>query len=84
MITEFKKGYYYRWIGEKQNWAPAAAPIFDGRWRKCIYGNGCHANFAGLQIIFESGWDFILELNNFEERKKIKLTKTEEILKKWK
>jgi hypothetical protein len=85
MVTEFKIGKYYRWIGSKEiGCSQELVPILDGKWRKCIYAAEKYcANFEGINIYGFKGWNFKYFLTYFEEKKQ-NLIKTEEILKNWK
>jgi hypothetical protein len=88
MINSFKKGYYYRWIGDKNkipnDYTHEMQKILSGRWYKCIEGINGEAIFYGIEGCC---WDWHLTSNseNFQESKYLpKSKKAEDILKNWK
>jgi len=54
MINEFKVGYYYKWIGNENNyyWDDETKIILDNKWHKCIgivKTDKGHAQFEGMK-----------------------------------
>jgi len=52
MINEFKIGYYYKFIGNENNyiwWNNDGKIILDGGWHKCIYNDKTCAQFEGIR-----------------------------------
>jgi hypothetical protein len=57
MVAKFKKGYYYKFIGDENDyyWHEDKKIILDGRWHKCVRIKKEFYHYAKFESM-EYGW----------------------------
>jgi len=79
MIEEFKKGYWYKFVGDKNDyhWYSDMKFLLDGKWHKCINIGNIGKDFAQFEGMDEGRYwfnmEFIESKTNPDEKEGVKM-----------